>query len=52
LIKDALNKTADHRFVLRCCHGFLVFSANFLSSVKRVVGWAELPYQTPLALQI
>jgi hypothetical protein len=38
LIDYFLNKTGEHCFVLRSCHGILSFSANFWNSVNRVVG--------------
>jgi hypothetical protein len=41
LVYDLLNKSADNRFVLFCCHKMLSFSANFGNSVKRVIATAD-----------
>ena len=47
LIDNVLKETADHCFILRCCHGILSFSATFGNSVDRVVGKTDSQESSP-----
>ena len=47
LIDNVLKETADHCFILRCCHWILSFSATFGNSVDRVVGKTDSQESSP-----